>query len=176
MEAAGLVQDALGRVRDMVRDALKDLSNEELLAPPKPHIAWLVWHLSRVQDANFSGLLNRPQLWIADGWHARFGMPPDPRDYGSGHRQTRAQVDAFQITDKPLFLDYLDAVFAQTKSYLAKVSNADLNRVLDEPQYQPLPTLGVRLASVVNCNTRHAGQIEYLRGLIKNHGWFPGEK
>jgi hypothetical protein len=176
MEAAGLVQDALGRVRDMVRDALKDLSNEELLAPPKPHIAWLVWHLSRVQDANFSGLLNRPQLWIADGWHARFGMPPDPRDYGSGHRQTRAQVDAFQITDKPLFLDYLDAVFAQTKSYLAKVSNADLNRVLDEPQYQPLPTLGVRLASVVNCNTRHAGQIEYLRGLIKNDGWFPGEK
>jgi hypothetical protein len=176
MEAAGLVQDALGRVRDMVRDALKDLSNEELLAPPKPHIAWLVWHLSRVQDANFSGLLNRPQLWIADGWHARFGMPPDPRDYGSGHRQTRAQVDAFQITDKPLFLDYLDAVFAQTKSYLAKVSNADLNRVLDEPQYQPLPTLGVRLASVVNCNTRHAGQIEYLRGLIKQGGWFPGEK
>jgi hypothetical protein len=176
MEAAGLVQDALGRVRDMVRDALKDLSNEELLAPPKPHIAWLVWHLSRVQDANFSGLLNRPQLWIADGWHARFGMPPDPRDYGSGHRQTRAQVDAFQITDKPLFLDYLDAVFAQTKSYLAKVSNTDLNRVLDEPQYQPLPTLGVRLASVVNCNTRHAGQIEYLRGLIKNDGWFPGEK
>jgi len=50
MESAGLVVDALGRVRDMVRGALKDLSPEELLAPPKPHIAWLVWHLSRVQD------------------------------------------------------------------------------------------------------------------------------
>jgi len=32
-------------------------------------------------------------------------------------------------------LDYLDVVCAQTKSYLAKVSNADLNRVLNEPQY-----------------------------------------
>jgi hypothetical protein len=50
MESAGLVLDALGRVRDMVRQALKDLSPEELRAPPKPHIAWLVWHLSRVQD------------------------------------------------------------------------------------------------------------------------------
>ncbi len=30
-----------------------------------------------------------------------------------------------------------------------------------------------RIASVVNCNTRHAGQIEYLRGLIKHEGWFP---
>jgi hypothetical protein len=42
-----------------------------------------------------------------------------------------------------------------------------LNRVLDEPRYNPLPTLSIRLASVINCNTRHAGQIEYLRGLVK---------
>ena len=64
-------------------------------------------------------------------------------------------------------LDYHDAVFAQTKGYLSTVTNADLNRVLDEPQYNPLPTLSIRLASVINCNTRHAGQIEYLRGLVK---------
>jgi len=163
-------------VRAMVREALKDLSPQELLAPPRPHISWLVWHLSRVQDANFSGLLERRQLWIADGWHARFNMPPEPRDYGSGHRQTRAQVEAFTVTDKALLLDYLDAVFTQTQAYLATVANADLNRVLNEPQYQPLPTLSVRLASVINCNTRHAGQIEYLCGLVKHQGWFPAEE
>jgi hypothetical protein len=132
-----------------------------------------VWHLARVQDANFSALMERPQLWIADGWHRRFNMPADPKDYGSGHRQTEAQVDAFKITDKRLLLDYLDAVFARTTAYLGTVNNADLNRVLNEPQYQPLPTLSVRLASVMNCNTRHAGQIEYLRGLVKYGGWFP---
>jgi DinB superfamily len=173
MESAGLVADTLGRVRDMVQTALKDLSPEELLASPKPPIAWLVWHLSRVQDANFSGLMERPQLWIADGWHARFNMAPEPRDYGSGHRHTREQVEAFAVNDKQLLLDYLDTVFARTKGYLSTVSNVDLNRVLNEPQYHPLPTLSVRLASVINCNTRHAGQIEYLRGLIKHQGWFP---
>lgn len=173
MEAAGLVLDALGRVRDMVRVALKDLTPEEMLSPPKPHIAWLVWHIARVQDANFSGLLDRPQLWITDGWHQRFDMPPDPKDYGSGHRQTPKQVDAFTVTDKKLLLDYHDAVFEQTHGYLSSVTNADLNRVLNEPQYQPLPTLSIRLASVINCNTRHAGQIEYLRGLVKYQGWFP---
>ena len=175
MESAGLVIDALGRVRDMVRVALQDLSPAELMAPPKPPIAWLVWHLSRVQDSNFSGLMERPQLWIADGWHARFNMPPDPKDYGSGHRHTRAQVDAFAVSDKQLLLDYLDAVFARTKDYLSTIKNADLNRVLNEPQYQPLPTLSIRLASVIACNTRHAGQIEYLRGLVKHQGWFPGD-
>jgi len=174
MESAGLVLDALGRVRGMVRDALKDLSPEELLATPKPHIAWLAWHIPRVQDANFSGLMECPQLWIADGWHARYGMPPDPKDYGSGHRHTPAQVDAFIVNDKQLLLGYLDAVFARTKAYLSTVTNADLNRVLDEPQYQPRPTLSIRLTSVIHCNTRHAGQIEYLRGLIRHQGWFPG--
>jgi hypothetical protein len=173
MESAGLVLDALGRVRDMVRANLKDLSREELFAPPKPHIAWLAWHIARVQDANFSGLMECPQLWISDGWYARFNMPPDPKDYGSGHRQTPAQVEAFTVNDKRLLLDYLDAVFARTKSYLSTIKNADLNRVLNEPQYQPLPTLSIRLASVINCNTRHAGQIEYLHGLIKHQGWFP---
>jgi hypothetical protein len=174
MESAGLVLDALGRVRQMVRDAINDLSAEEMLAPPKPHIAWLTWHIARVQDANFSGLLGRPQLWISDRWHERFNMAPDPRDYGSGHRQTREQVDSFNVTDKPLLMAYHDAVFEQTKGYLASVKNEDLNRVLNEPQYSPLPTLSVRLTSVINCNTRHAGQIEYLRGLVKYGGWFPG--
>jgi hypothetical protein len=46
--------------------------------------------------------------------------------------------------------------------------------VLNEPQYQPLPTVSIQLASLINCNTRHAGQIEYLRGVIEHQGWFPG--
>ena len=106
MESAGLVVDALGRVRDMVRDALTDLSPEQLLAPPKPHIAWLVWNIARVQDANFSNLMDLPQLWIAGRWHERFNMPPDPRDYGSAHRHTQAQVYSaqFQHIFSPLIL------------------------------------------------------------------------
>ena len=59
--------------------------------------------------------MERPQLWIADGWHARFAMPPDPKDYGSGHRHTREQVEAFTVTDKQLLLDYLDAVLRERR-------------------------------------------------------------
>jgi hypothetical protein len=69
------------------------------------------------------------QLWIADGWHARFNMPPDP------------EITA-PVTDKPeqvtpplptnALLDYLDAVFAQTKTY-SDGFECDLNRVLNEP-------------------------------------------
>jgi hypothetical protein len=168
-----MVEDTLGRAFDMVRQATRDLTPEEMLRPPKPHVAWLTWHMARVQDTNFSGLLGTEQLWIRDGWHARFAMPADPRDYGSGHRQSPTQVDAFKVSDKQLLYAYMDVVFDQTRAYLATVADEELSRVLNEPQYQPLPTLSIRFASVITCNTRHAGQIEYLRGLIKQGGWFP---
>jgi len=45
--------------------------------------------------------------------------------------------------------------------------------MLNEPQYTPLPMSSIRL-SVINCITRHAGQIEYMRGLVKFKAWFPG--
>jgi len=173
IEGPRLVTDAFGRVNDIVRETLKDLTQEELLAPPKPHIGWLIWHLTRVQDSNISGLAERPQAWITDGWHVRFGMSPEPRDYGSGHTQTPGQVDAFAVKDSQLLLDYHDAVFERTKAYLSTLTNADFNRVLNEPKYKPTPTVSVRLVSAVADNMRHAGQVEYLRGLLKYQGWFP---
>jgi len=171
--AASIITDALNRARSIVHGALKDLSPQELFAGPKPHIAWLVWHMARVQDHNISELARRDQTWIADGWHARFGMPPEPKDYASGHRQTPELVDAFSVSNQQILLDYLDAVFERTKGYLSSLSPQDLERTLDEPRYQPMPTVAVRLVSVVADNMRHAGQIEYLRGFIRHRGWFP---
>jgi hypothetical protein len=173
MESPGVIADVFERVRDILHGALKDLTPQELVAGPKPHIGWLSWHLSRVQDSNISGLAGREQAWTADGWHARFGMAPDPRDYASGHSQTPAQIDAFSVKEAKILLDYYDAVFERTKEYLKTLSSTDLDRVLDEPKYQPRPTVAVRLVSVIADNMRHAGQVEYLRGFIRHQGWFP---
>ncbi len=50
--------------------------------------------------------------------------------------------------------------------YLAGLSEADLSRKLNEPRYQPLPTVGVRLVSVMSDNLQHASQVAYLRDSI----------
>lgn len=168
-----MIADALGRVRDMLHDNIEDLTPQELVAGPKPHIGWFAWHLSRVQDSNIAPLAGREQAWIADGWHKRFGMPPEPRDFAPGHVQTPEMIEAFAVKDVKLILDYHDVVFERTKAYLATVSAADLDKVLNEPRYQLLPTLAVRLVSVIVDNLRHVGQIEYQRGVIRHQGWFP---
>ena len=56
-------------------------------------------------------------------------------------------------------------------AYVATLSPSDLDVEVNEPQYQPLPTVGVRLVSVVNDNTEHAGQAAYLRGMLQGAGW-----
>ncbi|MFQ5684527.1 MAG: DUF664 domain-containing protein [Candidatus Binatia bacterium] len=173
MDGVALIADAFGRVHDTLHRSLSDLTPQELFAGSRPPIAWLVWHLTRVQDSNISGLAGQEQAWIADGWHARFKMPPERLDYGSGHTQTPAQVDAFSVADAQLLLDFYDAVFKRTRAYLSTLAANDLDRCLDEPKYQPLPTVGVRLVSVIADNLRHAGKVEYLRGFIKHGGWFP---
>src|SRR5205807_679681 len=150
------------RVSESLHRLLPDLTEAELTSEPHPPIGWLAWRLTRIEDSNLSRLMDREQLWIADGWHQRFGMEPNPRDFGSGASHTREQVRVFSASPG-LLLAYHEAAFDRVVGYLESIDAAELDRVLDEPQYDPLPTVGVRLVSVLDNAMRNAGQIAYMK-------------
>lgn len=174
MDAKDIVIDGLGRIQQILHRSLNGLTAEQLVYRPTDQansIAWLAWHLTRIQDGHVSDLAGRPQAWVADGWHARFDKPADPKD--TGQRYTPEQVAAIRPDGPQVLLDYHDAVYQRSVEYLRGVSPADMDRVLNEPQYDPLPTVGVRLVSVISDNTQHAGQAAYLRGCIEGKRWYP---
>ncbi|MDE3077890.1 MAG: DinB family protein [Chloroflexota bacterium] len=174
MEPKDLIVDAFGRISGLLKMSLKGLTAEQLAQRPTEgtnSIAWLAWHLSRVQDHHLSDLAHHDQAWVAEGWHARFEKPADPHDTGFGY--TPQQVAGIHPAGPEPLLDYHQAVYQRTLDYLATVTPADLDVVLNEPQYDPMPTVGVRLVSVVSDNLQHAGQIAYLRGWIEGRRWFP---
>ena len=72
-----------------------------------------------------------------------------------------------------VLLGYHDDVVERSKSYVLGLAAADFDRTLNQPQWQPLPTVGVRLVSVMSDNLQHAGQAAYLRGLFQGKGWLP---
>ena len=74
-------------------------------------------------------------------------------------------------SDAETLLAYHRAVSERSQRYLLALSDTDLSRELDEPQYQPLPTVGVRLVSILSDNLQHAGQAAYVRGLLQGRGW-----
>ncbi|MFC4785975.1 mycothiol transferase [Nocardioides sp. MAHUQ-72] len=165
MTPAQLLLDALGRIAEGGRDVVDGLDVEQLAHRPGPDanpIGWLVWHLARVQDDHVADVAGLEQVWTAQGFHERFGLPFDRSDIGYGHSSEQV---AHVRADADLLAAYLAAVHAQTVRYVEGLEPADLDRVVDE-RWDPPVTLGVRLVSVVNDDSQHLGQAAYVRGLL----------
>ncbi|MEU3396080.1 mycothiol transferase [Streptomyces filamentosus] len=169
MDSAGLLLDSFGRIREAVHGAVEGLGEDALAAridPDANSIAWLVWHLTRIQDDHLAGAFGTEQVWRAGGWQARFGLPFPAAATGYGH--TSAQVGAVRA-DAGLLLEHHDAVHERTVALLAPVTDADLDRVVDA-SWDPPVTLGVRLVSVIAEDLQHAGQAAYVRGVVERRG------
>jgi hypothetical protein len=172
MDWQDLLADGYNRIPDFVEHVLKGLTQEDLRWQPQEDsnsIGWLVWHLTRQQDAQVAALMGEDQLWIKDRLYSRFNRDADPKDIGFGH--TPEQVAAFRPPDSKILIGYLQATVERTKKYFKTLSKEDLDRELDEPWFQPLPTVGVRLISILDDCILHAGQAAYVRGLIQGKGW-----
>jgi hypothetical protein len=172
MDWQQILTDGYGRVLDIMNSVLDGLAIDDLNEQPKPDcnsIGWLCWHLTRVQDHHIAALMEEDQLWIKDKWHARFNRAAEPNDTGFHHKPE--DVQAFKSPDAKTLLDYQSAVLERSKGYFSTLTPTDLDRELNEPWFQPLPTIGVRLVSVMADQLQHCGQIGYVRGLLKGKGW-----
>ncbi len=159
MEATGVFRDLFGRAREALTP-IGGLSDDELYAAPHPSIGWYAWRTGRCLDANVSELMGVDQLWVA-GWHQRFGMTADPRDFLPGFPPPTDIVHNFRAPSTQLILDYFDAAHERTTAYLATLGPEDLDRELDEPRFDPRPTVGVRLVSVSVALAQSSGPIRY---------------
>ena len=172
MDWRDLMLDGYGRIVQILEKALKGMTLDDLSQQPHPDcnsMGWLAWHMTRIQDDHVADLMEEEQLWVSDGWHARFNRASDSSDTGFGH--SPEDVAAFKSPDADTLLGYHRAVLERTEKYILSLSAVDLDRELNEPQYQPLPTVGVRLISVMSDNLQHAGQVSYVHGLLKGKGW-----
>jgi Protein of unknown function (DUF664) len=167
MTSAELLVDAFGRIRGVVHRVVDDLTPEQLafrVDPEANSIAWLVWHLTRIQDDHVADVAQAEQVWTSQGWVERFGLQFDPRDTGYGHRAD--EVGAVQVDSGELLVGYYDAVHEQTIRYVERLGDADLARIVDR-SWDPPVSLGVRLVSVLADDLQHAGQAAFVRGILQ---------
>jgi hypothetical protein len=167
MTSAELLVDAFGRIRGVVHRVVDGLTPEQLayrVDPEANSMAWLVWHLTRIQDDHLADAAGAEQVWTSQGWAARFGLPFDPRDTGYGHRAD--EVAAVRVSSGELLVGYHDAVHQQTTRYVERLTDADLDRIVDR-SWDPPVSLGVRLVSVIADDLQHAGQAAFVRGILQ---------
>lgn len=167
MDAIAVLRDGFERVREAVHEAADGADAGKLAyraGPEANSMAWLLWHLARVQDHHVSQLSGSEQRWLAGGWAARCGMEADPNDTGYG--ASPDDVARVRVDSSELLVGYFDDVHSATLAYLAGLSEASLEDVVDE-RFDPPVTRCVRLVSVIADDLQHAGQAGYVRGLAE---------
>ena len=157
------ITDALEKENGFLIDALDGLTADEMSWQPAPDansIGWILWHMVRVEDMWIQFFAQfQTELWEAEGWHEKFGLPT--RDNGFGH--TTEQVNNFPGVDLEQFLQYRAAVRASTLAYLDTLSPDDMETVPRERR--PEMSLGAMFRQIIGEMYQHVGHIAYLRGL-----------
>ncbi len=167
MTSAQLLADAFGRIHGVVHRVVGGLTPEQLAFRADDEansIAWLVWHLTRIQDDHVADAAGTPQVWTSGGWAERFGLPFDAAQTGYGH--SGKQVAAVRVESGEPLTGYHDAVYERTINYVGTLTDDDLTRIVDRA-WDPPVTLGVRLVSVIADDLQHAGQAALVRGLVE---------
>jgi hypothetical protein len=147
-----------------VTDLTDDLTEEIATYRPDPganSVAWLIWHLSRIQDDHVADLAQVEQAWAE--WRARFGLPFGK--WATGYGQGPDEVAVVRVSGD-LLADYHRAVHELTLRYLEGITSEELDRIVDT-RWDPPVTAGVRLVSVIGDTMQHLGQAAYVRGLAQ---------
>ena len=139
-------------------------------------IAFSLFHYVNMEDTSFFGITGTAPIWD-DEWAA--AVHPAINDHGK-HRTVDEMVHQ-RIGDYDAFRRYMDAVFARTEAWLARLEPAELDRVVVP---RPLPPQiastysarvagpdGVKVLDATECwlyqhGLRHMGEIELARGLV----------
>jgi hypothetical protein len=165
MDAAQVLVDGFERVQEVVHETLDGLSEQELSfrVEESNTIAWLVWHLTRIQDDHVAEVAGVDQVWTSHGWAERFALPLTNDDTGYNHSPKQV---ATVIADTETLAGYHDAVHERTIAFVEKLSATDLDKIVDK-RWDPPVTMAARLVSVIADDLQHAGQAAFLRGIAQ---------
>ena len=175
MDAPSFWTVVMERADGVLIPAVEGLTPEELRAQPAgPEtnpIGWLTWHLAKVQDDYLALISGSPTLWERDDWGSRFPnaehalhMAPD-------------EVGAFDPVDASTLLEYHVAVRKRGSEVMGSLSPDEFETTRDPiyPNGRPMTVANI-LAMVVSDTVQHVGQVAYLRGILREAGWYSSRR
>ncbi|MDY6908235.1 MAG: DinB family protein, partial [Chloroflexota bacterium] len=168
MDARDFALDGLRDLHAALAQWLEGLGDDDIMWQPRPganHIAFILWHMLRVEDWFFQYLFQKvPQVWEAERWHQRMSLPEDPRFTGYGY--TAEQVDGFPRVRLADLLAYGDAVRARTVAFIEGAEPVRFDEIVHSRLFGEV-SIGHMVSHLITELGQHVGQIGYIRGLLK---------
>jgi len=168
MDVRDFAIHSLDEVQEVLTRSVDSLTQEELMSQPRPganNIAFMLWHMARVEDWFLHYLFQRvPQLWESGRWHEIMGLPENPKVTGFGY--TAEQVASFPSVQVRNLMAYIEAVRADTLEYLRNVDTARIDEEVTSRFFDEA-SIGSLISHLVVELAQHVGQIAYVRGLLR---------
>lgn len=167
MQLSEFIVQELSRLQGGIDRATAELTPAELKWQPKPEgnpVGWLLYHMARTEDRFVQrSLKGEKTLWETGGWPEKLDI--DAADTG-GFGYTAEMIAAFETPPLAKIQDYTTAAREKTLELLGRTDAAEFDRIFNVPPFGELK-VGALWVVIVGHNTQHAGEIAYLRGLIR---------
>jgi hypothetical protein len=142
VHAAGVSNSSQWSFADEVWQGLSENSARRIPSGSEHSIAWLFWHLARIEDVTMNLLLaGQPQV-LAEGWQPRLKVSAS--DTGNGMSpQEVAQLSA--EIDLSALLAYRNEVGCRTRENVARLTPASLKQRVDPQRLERVKAEGAVL-------------------------------
>ncbi len=145
--------------------ALDGLTPEELrwqANADSNHIAWLVWHMARVENGWISRARGTEQIWVTGEWAQKIGFGHDAND--SGYGWTMEQVAGMPEVSVDDLLAYYSDVRNRTFAELDEMTDADMSATYTHPRMGDRSIAWI-FGHIIVEESQHLGQIAFIRGM-----------
>jgi hypothetical protein len=163
MDMREYLQDFIGLLHLDYDDALRELTEDQFYFLPGDgvnHIAYMAWHILRAEDNIVQFVLQRtPTVWVEGKLDERWQLPR------IHHNLPTEEAHAFRVPSIGNLMDYAREVWRHTEQYLARLSEAELQRLVNIPPWGEIPTVRLLGQAVIAHGRQHLGQIDFIRGL-----------
>lgn len=158
LHAAEVAQGSRATFEDEVWRGLSEEQARIIPAKEDHSIAWIFWHLTRIEDVTMNVLLaGRPQLFIAQGWRERMGAPTSE----VGNAMRPAEIAALSAAvDLSALKAYRLAVGRQTRENVRALPKGTFKQPVDPARLQQLFDEGAVVEGSL-------GLLEYWGGLSR---------
>jgi DinB family protein len=167
--------DALNEIRAKARQAherllkiVDDLTDEQLAWRPAPKahsIGFTFWHTARADDNVQADLNAADTIWDTDGYAAKWGHPA--KGIGMGWDDEAAA--ALPLPPKAELVGYARRVFDACDAG-SGLDTARFTEKRDSRFLSRETTLGDIVFTGITHDSRHLGEIEYIKGLLGLRG------
>lgn len=166
METINFIKESLETARATTLNLVSELEENHLswrVNNNANSIGFLLFHTFRTEDFRFAQIGEEPEFWKMGNWASRWTLPEQiENDRNTGFGWGDSQMNKFVSPPLEDLLGYGATVRFRSFEVLDSLSNEKLENIIESEN----ATISALIFRLLAHESQHAGQIDYILGLI----------